>query len=267
MIAMWQFAEINPHETHTMSQYRYHGQPLAAGVAQHLILDTMRGRLAHISEFTKEVVALHRLRDGSSQPEHRNAASIRRALRALKGKGDAENPSHGYWRVLGEVGSAVGDLVNELQLMPPPLCAELLDEGSTSLEHANYPLVDGPVEKAVYVYYYPAYRELSRLKGGEFWHCKIGGTEKGLENRIHSQSPTSQPERPHLALVLKFEKPFDFESALHFAFAARNRHIKSAPGVEWFWTNPDEILTIALALVPDVSYQLFAPQEMCLDLG
>lgn len=106
-----------------------------------------------------------------------------------------------------------------------------------------FPREEEEGKDSVYLFYYPAYKELAEKNGEEFWQCKIGMTVDNVEKRVGTQV-TGNPEKATIALEFKTDHPRELESALHAILKLRGRHIADGGGVEWFKTNPDEVRRI-----------------------
>lgn len=111
---------------------------------------------------------------------------------------------------------------------------------------AEHIIGDGP--ECVYVYYYPAYKELAKLKGKSSWPCKIGRTTGMVTGRLQSQG-TGMPEKPRLSIVFKTDNSETLEKLLHDMLkVVFLKHISEAPGQEWFDTTPEKILEMIRSL-------------------
>ena len=105
----------------------------------------------------------------------------------------------------------------------------------------------GKGPESVYVFYYPAYKELAKLKGQKRWPCKIGKTTGSVYERVIKHG-THLPERPRIAFVLKITESNLWEQLLHLILKSRLQAIAEAPGREWFNTTPNRILRIMRGL-------------------
>jgi len=114
--------------------------------------------------------------------------------------------------------------------------------------HAEKELGTG--NTTVYVYYYDVYEKLARFENKEEWPCKIGRTDRDPIFRVFSQSGTSYPEKPRLALFIHCEDSSKLEQALHSILKYRGKWISDAPGTEWFLTSP--------AIIEDIYANLLA---------
>jgi hypothetical protein len=61
------------------------------------------------------------------------------------------------------------------------------------------------------------------------------------------------PEIPRIGLSIRTSKARQLESALHEILRLRGRWIGDAPGKEWFNTSPEEILSLATSIDPELS--------------
>lgn len=99
----------------------------------------------------------------------------------------------------------------------------------------------GSGNSSVYLYYYPQYRASAESKGEKVWECKIGRTiHSEADGRIREQA-TGLPENPKIGLHIQTDCPTETERIVHNILKVRGKHIKEAPGTEWFRTNPSEV--------------------------
>ena len=158
--------------------------------------------------------------------------NVKKALIKLKKQGLVTNPAKGLWSVCSPSSVDVP--------------AVLADEGDTVVSSSAI-LADeelGIGSGVVYVYYYPIYKEMADLKGESIWECKIGKSVVDAYGRVKSQTGTSMPECPHIALVLNTDFENDLEKAIQLILKIRGQCLDSAPGKEWFITNPAEVKAI-----------------------
>ena len=94
---------------------------------------------------------------------------------------------------------------------------------------------------SVYVYYYDIYQKYFTENGSDIWPCKIGMSTGDALKRIVAQTGTAYPEWPHVALIIRTDKPRELEMLLHAVLKLQNRYMDNAPGKEWFMTRPDLI--------------------------
>lgn len=105
--------------------------------------------------------------------------------------------------------------------------------------------VVGHGKQSVYVYYYEHYHHYRETY---YWPCKIGMSKKSVVKRIKEQLKTAVPEVPTLSLVIKTDTAYLLEQALHAILAVKGRQLENSPGLEWYNTTPDEVLTICQTL-------------------
>lgn len=118
----------------------------------------------------------------------------------------------------------------------------------------------GTGQSEVYVYYYPAYRELAKKNGEEFYRCKIGRTSKGIESRMGRPFCTDAPERRTVAVRIRTDFPEEVEKYLHAAMKSAGRKCANVYGREWFMTNPEEVMKLYTGMAD----LLNGEQETCL---
>ena len=174
-------------------------------VARDLIIERFSGKEASIHDIIEEVHEVHEKRGGLATTGKARSARVRDGLTRLRNEGLATAVVTSFWRISeGEVGSG---------------------------------------NSAVYLYYYPTYKERALEQGKDIWQCKIGRTKGEPNNRIEQQtgSSTGIPENPKQGLVIKTDYPEALEKALHAMLTVRGRHVEDAPGKEWFVTSPYEV--------------------------
>lgn len=96
-------------------------------------------------------------------------------------------------------------------------------------------------DEAVYVYYFPVYKEMALLKGYLSWPCKIGRTALIATDRVSCQGGTALSEFPVIGLEIKTKNSTHLERVIHGELKSLWKQIKTSPGFEWFTTSPDLI--------------------------
>ena len=122
----------------------------------------------------------------------------------------------------------------------------------------------GKGPESVYVFYYPAYKELAELKGQDSWPCKIGKTTGNVYERVIRHG-THLPERSRIAFILKMTDSNLWERLPQLILKGRLKDISEAPGREWFNTTPKEILRIIRGLVKSIATPGTANPQPTLD--
>ncbi len=127
------------------------------------------------------------------------------------------------------------------------------DKGESEEPIAPETRVIGEGEGSIYLYYYPAYKDLAELRGESEYRCKLGMTSQGVEKRFSTSTKTEEPENRRIALVIYTDHPSDLEKMLHSALKISGKALSDTPGREWFLTNPDEVESIynAVLRLPD----------------
>ena len=90
------------------------------------------------------------------------------------------------------------------------------------------------------------------MRGEDTWPCKIGKTDQDPLARILGQSSTALPEKPQVAFIIKTSNSYLLESMLHSILKMRGKQVEGLPGLEWFNTNPDEVLEIVSYINPSI---------------
>jgi len=224
------------------SVYPYAGIPLSPNGISALILELFSGKTVERQEIVDLVLRTHIERGGAKPRSADFPRSVKKALANLKKSGIASNPAFGFWQIQGSEPMDDDDDEggDENHIEPASSPEDLESEELVSAAD----IVLGKGRSAMYVYYYPAYRDAARQKLQFEWPCKIGRTDRDPLNRVISQAATALPEYPHMGIILWTDSPSKWESLLHNILRIRGKTISQAPGSEWFMTSIDEIIEI-----------------------
>ena len=169
--------------------------------------------------------------------------TLERVLQELRDLDEIEFLERGSYRrvtLRSGDGKIKGETKESIEAVPE---SEIEIQPEPEAEHI---IGDGP--ECVYVYYYPAYKELAKLKGKSSWPCKIGRTAGMVTGRLQSQA-TGMPEKPRLSIVFNTDNSETWEQILHGMLkVVSQKHIREAPGQEWFDTTPEKILEMIRSL-------------------
>lgn len=216
-------------------KYKYNGLPITPSIIEYLILTLFNGRTVKRDTIVNNVLDYHISNCGLHPDAQDFTASVKKALSNMQKRNYAINKSYGFWEIndtnLPLIEDEFLELENELEQNIPIDCIP---------SHQTY----GIGSNAVYLYYFSSYRQLSELKNNDTWACKIGRTDRDPLIRILSQSATALPEKPVIELIIKTDDSLLLEQMLHSVLSIRGKHIENSPGVEWFDTNPEEVLEI-----------------------
>lgn len=228
------------------NDYKYVKMPLTRPIARELIIEEFSGKVAERQEIIDTIVKIHRDR-GGLRPRGQAAGVFKKVLADMKLEGKAEKPSLGIWRIGPNFESPETEAVESVEPSQVSDKEEIIQNDQP----------DSPDEKtvgsgkgSVYLYYYPAYRQLTELRGESSWPCKVGKSEHDPAIRVESQAATAMPEKPKIALRIQTDKPFELEKAIHKLLAKDGKQMKGAPGAEWFDTSPSEVEEIHAILLP-----------------
>lgn len=203
------------------NQYEYVEKPLTPRIAQHLILELFAGQTVQKQEMMRIVEETHQERDGlRSQAQRNNPVTL--ALYNMRQEGQATK--------LGEN--------NNWLISPSTQDDDSVDSEPDNLEPEK---IIGSGKQSVYLYYYPAYRRLAELQDEEVWACKIGKAKNDPLIRISSQTRTALPEYPTVGLIIKTNEFALMETTIQNILKLQGKHIRNAPGTEWFLTSPSEV--------------------------
>ncbi|MDE0555833.1 MAG: hypothetical protein OXI24_16570 [Candidatus Poribacteria bacterium] len=198
---------------------KYVGKPFTIPIAEELILELCEGETLEKKVINTRVYHEHHLKKGGAE-QVSNASNLkialqilfRDALNNLKKRGMATNVKKGIWEIMGE--SSPDTATDELP------------------------------ESCVYVYYYPAYRELADFKGEDKYPCKIGHTERGAGTRIREQV-TGMPEHAIEDVIIETDNPRWLEETIRMHLKGKGWHKQDAPGDEWYLINSEIAKQIA----------------------
>lgn len=242
--------------------YPYKGVPLTPTIVQFLVKQLFAGKLVERQLVVDEVMRFHLAGGGLKASAQDVTGTFNKAFLEMNRKGDAENPSIGYWRI--RQSQLAGSIA-------PTASAESSSTSETSALESSVspePVADVEVGRgsgAIYVYYLPTYRLRAQEQGEKAWPCKIGRTDRDPLARVLAQAATALPERPRIAIIIRTSHPGAWESAIHGVLTLRGLQIENVPGVEWFLTSPEEILELVRVFDPQVSSQ--SPDTDDLTLG
>lgn len=212
-------------------EYVYAGQPLTPSVMAELAAHLFSGRNAKRVEIARAVVDEH-LRRGGLPSTADPLMQMKKALASLLRAGRVEQDSgFGRW--------SFPDIESEM------VEAETLPE-IDDLEDEDEPVeVEkwfGTGSELVYVYSYPAYKELATLTGKSAWPLKIGRSSSANLDRVTNQVATAVPEWPVVHIAIRCSDSRSLEKMLHSVLKVREEHVTSGPGSEWFVSSPEWIL-------------------------
>jgi len=206
--------------------YKYSGVKLTPGIFSELVIELFDGTL-----FSRQsaiaTIAKHHTQLGGIVEHDRDLVAVFKAAtnKMLKQNIGLINKGYGMWELhyRKQDTKIIEDNIEE------PKISYIADE------------IIGDGNKAIYVYYYEAYKERASLKGSAMWECKIGRTDNDPIQRVINQAGTCYPELPRIALIIKSFDSVALEAALHNILKVRGKWIADAPGNEWFMTTPQEI--------------------------
>lgn len=215
--------------------YKYYGLPITPSIIEYLILRLFNGQTLKRDIIVNGVLDYH-VSNGGLYPDAQDfPRSVKKALSNLQKRNFATNRSYGFW----EIYDNNSPLIENTDLLPANE-----PEQNISLDTIPTHNVYGDGPNAVYLYYFSNYKQLSELQNKKTWACKIGRTDRDPLIRILSQSATALPEKPVIEFIIKTNDSSLLEGMLHSALTLRGKYIKDSPGIEWFDTNPEEVIGI-----------------------
>jgi len=118
--------------------------------------------------------------------------------------------------------------------------------------YAPYLTTDETIERGagcqeLYAFTFPTMRELAAAKGKTEFPMKIGysaNEDDGALGRIREQilEVAAYPEKPSVMLIFRTWNGRSLESQVHKELRKQGRSVMTAPGKEWFTTNPSHLL-------------------------
>lgn len=101
-----------------------------------------------------------------------------------------------------------------------------------------------------WVYVYTTKRELDHFEQRAIVPLlKVGQTRQHYSGRIASQVGSTSAHSPAVCLLAYRTRDAQrLESAIHKALKVQNRHVKDAPGIEWFEIEPDAVHQLIAAI-------------------
>lgn len=107
----------------------------------------------------------------------------------------------------------------------------------------------GVGDQELYAFTFPSLQELAKLKNQTYYPVKVGYTgnkDSGAVERIRSQiiEAAAFPERPSILVLCRTWDGRALETAVQTRLRKQGRRLTTAPGIEWFMTNADEIVVI-----------------------
>lgn len=194
--------------------YKFAEVPLSPAVFAALATELIEpGRTVSRKDLIEKVSSEHEAR-GGLPARGVVVGAAKKALQALAADGRVEPIAQGYWRFV--------------EPMTPDSITEPVEVGSG--------------DEAVYVYYFPAYRDQAAHLNRDSWPMKIGmTTTPDVSVRIKDQCGTAMPEAPIVGLIYRTGRARNAERMLHSVLQERGRRLSDAPGKEWFLTSLSEV--------------------------
>lgn len=230
--------------------------PLRPGAIEQLILEFFSGQTVKRDVVAKQVRKAYIARGGKTieaKPE-KVLASVKKVLREMLEKKLVERPEHGIYRFVSGDAAAQFDST-DVKEVDNSKTANLVDKELQTPKVE--PIIVGPArcKQCLYVYYLPTYKDVDLKSGGKLFRCKIGKSEKNLQERLKYQT-TAQPEALVEALVVRTKHASDLERLVHAVLKHRKKVQgedvkKRTGGAEWFFTTPEQVLDIIRFIDPD----------------
>ena len=220
-------------------KYQHQGKFFTSTVAMELIFTTFVGTSPVEANIIRKDIYDSHLQRGGLPPKALKAQNtdhdddlirftVGLALRSLARHGSAtfEEESH-LWRI--HDANILADIRSDEQ---------------------TYPQTLGDGNEAVYLYYYPTYRENAERKRPPVWKknretviwpCKIGETHDQDTYTRTRQQGREAPEKKVIALIMKTDVSGWLEKMIQEILKHWGRHIHEAVGTEWYLTSPAEV--------------------------
>lgn len=213
-----------------MEEYMYKGVELIPSVFKELMILLFDGKQFQRSTAIDTITEYHQAHGGILQ-KGEYVTIFKAACQLLKGNG-LVSVAYGTWKLNYQVKET-----------------EIVSQQDNKTIACTADKTIGHGDNAVYVYYFDIYKKMADLEKRDVFECKIGKTNGDAFQRVLSQTGTCYPEAPHVALIILCENSSLLETTLHNILKMKNRHISSAPGVEWFMTSPEEVEEIYTLIV------------------
>ena len=199
------------------SGYAFEGLPLTPAVfAAAAVQVAPEGAPISRTDLIDLVVDLHET-GGGLPPRSAVSLVAKKGLAEMQAAGLAELAGvRGYWRIRSARASAAEEAVIEF----------------------------GEGREAVYVYFFPAYRDQAAYLGREAWPIKVGMSTGDVALRTRDQCGTAMPEPPIVGLIYRTHDARSMERMVHSTLKARGKHLADAPGAEWFCSSVAEVQSI-----------------------
>jgi hypothetical protein len=222
-----------------MSNYVYKGLPLTPTTSMSLIKQHFCGKDAKRIDMINVIDDTHKKLGGVTDGCN-IVANVKIALQTLETKGEAMKlPVKGFWRIFTVEQQSAHEENNYATDIGPTLPIHDAEDD----DDIPYETI-GNGKECVYLYWFPLYEEIAKLKGNTSWRCKLGRSAGNPTNRIYEQCGTGMPELPIIGLIIKTENSTKLERLMHDILKYRNKHIGDTIGKEWFMTSPNEVLSI-----------------------
>lgn len=198
-------------------RYPHSGLPLTPSLFGELTLQLVPTESPVNRKELCELVSTHHAERGGEPARGSLVSVAKKALQNLQKQGRAEATGvPGYWRIA-----------------PDPLAVDL-----------DQPLDLGVGNETLYVYFFPAYRDQAAYLGRDTWPIKVGMSTTDAGLRMRDQVGTAMPERPVVGMLYRTDDARTLERLVHSTLRTRGRHLKDAPGSEWFLSSVQEVRSI-----------------------
>lgn len=213
-----------------MAVYPYKEQHLSPEAIQAVLIECYGGQTESLRTLAENASALHIKKGGLPTAATCPKDQIKYVVNRMVSQGLAERirGRHGYYKIAGESLVNLEDTVSK-SIEDVPLAAEI---------------EIGVGAELVYAYCFQAYRDLAEMRGHTTWPIKVGVSSRTAAERIREQIGTGHCESPSVLIAFHHPQGADLEKYLHSVLKLKGKHIGTAPGNEWFDTNPEELQKI-----------------------
>ena len=218
----------------------YNGLSMSPNKMKKMLVELYDGKRFKRGEAIEKIRKEFIEQGGIIKDNYNMTSCFKIACKLLQKEGVIDNLDYGLW----EIKTSSGEKATEAEL--PEEQVEVLEE-SRMVNGNTIQIGEGSGE--VYVYYYPAYKELADLKGETTYPCKVGMTENGSINRVKDQHGTAMPELPYIGLIIHSNKARALEKTIHDALKYKECQSENSIGEEWFDTSIEMIQDICRPLM------------------
>jgi hypothetical protein len=230
-----------------MEKYKYEGIPLTQSAVKYCIksIYSPRDKMT-LSVVAEDVANFHRKKGGIESKAENYHKLVSKALNNLKNEKVVERITYNHWVFLSQEG-VEEDNKKPFRSSDKGKKELVLDDNKKIKTKIKPNASFGDGRLSLYLYYLP-YHKLKERDGD--WDCKIGKSGRNPVQRILDQ--VNDTSNPIIEFVIYTDQAFLLEKTVHNILKLRGKGTKKR---EWFYTNPEEVLSIIRFITPHLFYQ------------